>query len=318
MNGLQTLNLLLLWGSILTACVSSNQEQSPKQSQTGIIEIDNFKINYIRRGQGEPLVVIGSSQYYARAFAKALEEKYEFIYVDARHFAASCPDQSNTSQPIIFQTFSQDLEKIRQELKLEKITLLGHSVHGQIALDYALNYPENVSKLIIVAGVPYHMSELNHLREEIWNAEASEERKKTFANNQVLAQKILDTTAADKSFEVAYFYEAPLYWVDPHYDASFLLNNVRTCPTVFEKLFSLIPGKEEVMTKINALSVPSLVILGKLDFVIPYTAWQEVLKGKSNPEYVLMEDASHNPQTENITQKDFNRILSTWLDKGSK
>ena len=58
--------------------------------------------------------------------------------------------------------------------------------------------------------------------------------------------------------------------------------------------------------------MPTLLILGKYDFAIPYMAWQEIIEG-SKVDYFLMENASHNPFTEEVSQKEFDDILINWI-----
>jgi cardiolipin-specific phospholipase len=52
--------------------------------------------------------------------------------------------------------FLSSLESWRQEVGIEKMVLVGHSLGGYLASAYAIQYPENVSSLILVspAGIP--------------------------------------------------------------------------------------------------------------------------------------------------------------------
>ena len=55
-------------------------------SDVGILRRDEVDFHYVREGEGPPIVVIGSSTYYPRAFSPALREHFELIFVDSRHF----------------------------------------------------------------------------------------------------------------------------------------------------------------------------------------------------------------------------------------
>jgi len=65
--------------------------------------------------------------------------------------------------------------------------------------------------------------------------------------------------------------------------------------------------------RLERIQVPILLILGKLDFAIPFTAWEELIDGVTTVEYVLLEEDSHNPQTENSRR--FDPIMIGWLDR---
>lgn len=58
-----------------------------------------------------------------------------------------------------------------------------------------------------------------------------------------------------------------------------------------------------------------IIILVILSCNIPYKAWEELIINKTSIEYVLMENASHNPHTEEITQSDFDKHLIDWINQ---
>jgi len=60
------------------------------------------------------------------------------------------------------------------------------------------------------------------------------------------------------------------------------------------------------------VSVPSLLVLGRLDFAIPYTVWEELIAGLHHFKYVLLQEDSHNPHAESPER--FDTELIAWLD----
>ena len=69
----------------------------------GKFEVDGIQFNYVRQGSGEPLVVIGSSVYYPKAFSNALKDNYEMIFIDSRHFI---PDYNPSDEDLNNLSFS--------------------------------------------------------------------------------------------------------------------------------------------------------------------------------------------------------------------
>lgn len=53
-----------------------------------------------------------------------------------------------------YSTIKEDLKVYIQEQKLDEITIIGHSMGGNLALDLAMELPENVSKLVIIDALP--------------------------------------------------------------------------------------------------------------------------------------------------------------------
>ena len=153
-------------------------------SDVGILRRDGVDFHYVREGEGPPIVVIGSSTYYPRAFSPALREYFELIFVDSRHFIPSYQPTEKELESLTLETFADDIEALRTHLAIDKWTVLGHSVHAQIALAYATKYPERTSHLVLVAGVPYSFAELGEVQENFWNKHASQKRKERHAANR--------------------------------------------------------------------------------------------------------------------------------------
>lgn len=311
--------IVVMVSLLFSACGFSgdvNEEKTgSKVLREGAVTIDGFPLQYIRQGGGEPLLIIGSAIYYPRAFSKELESRYEMIYIDSRHFVPDCRFAEEELSQFDLQTFSDDVETMRRELGLKKVTVIGHSIHAQIAVDYAVRYPEHIHRLILIAGVPYVGDDMERLKEELWESAATEERQAIRNANLEIMELVLDTVAANRYFAESYFYSAPLYWADPNFDASELLADLRTCPQLFGSLAGSLPSKAGMIEKLEQLSVPTLVLLGKLDFAIPYKAWEEIIAENEQIDYILMEEASHNPHTEPSTVGAFNTHLIGWMAK---
>jgi pimeloyl-ACP methyl ester carboxylesterase len=103
-----------------------------------------------------------------------------------------------------------------------------------------------------------------------------------------------------------------LYWADPAYDASPLLEGLENGPA-FDHLFASVPSRADVRRALEEVDVPILVVVGKLDFAIPFREWEELLAGLDNVTYVLLEEDSHNPQTE--ASERFDPRLLEWFTK---
>jgi pimeloyl-ACP methyl ester carboxylesterase len=78
---------------------------------------------------------------------RPLEDRYHFIFYDQRgSLRSSFPDSM-----ITFAHHIEDLELLRKELKLEKISIVGHSMGAVLASAYAAKYPRRVRQLALLA-----------------------------------------------------------------------------------------------------------------------------------------------------------------------
>ncbi len=107
---------------------------------------------YLRTaGHGNPCLFIhggpGNTSNYFEALpvAKLLEQHVRMIYYDQRGGgrSASAKD-SNYSM----KRMEQDIEEIRNFLKIKKWSVIGHSFGGLIMTAYARDYPENIRSLV--------------------------------------------------------------------------------------------------------------------------------------------------------------------------
>ncbi|WP_028596657.1 alpha/beta fold hydrolase [Paenibacillus assamensis] len=102
---------------------------------------------YEVHGEGEPVVLVHSGAADIRDWAfvtPILAKKYQVITFDGRGCGQS-------PAPIEPANYVEDLHAILDYLQLDQATIVGHSIGGRIATDFALTYPHRVTKLVLVA-----------------------------------------------------------------------------------------------------------------------------------------------------------------------
>lgn len=106
------------------------------------------QLYYKEKGQGEPLILLhgnGENHEYFRNQTEYFSKSYRVIALDTRgHGKSPRGDESFT-----IRQFAEDLREFMDEKKIEKAILLGFSDGGNIALIFALRYPQRVSRLIL-------------------------------------------------------------------------------------------------------------------------------------------------------------------------
>lgn len=113
-----------------------------------------MKLNYKTYGTGAPVIIMhglfGSGDNW-RTIARMMEHQYESIVVDMRNHGRSPHDPEMN-----FHVMTEDILELMADLGLDKASLLGHSMGGKVAMQFALQHPERVEKLIIVDIAPKH------------------------------------------------------------------------------------------------------------------------------------------------------------------
>jgi proline iminopeptidase len=99
---------------------------------------------------------------------------YHFVLFDQRGSLRSPAADSL----LTYQHLVEDIEWIRQELKVEKLTLLGYSMGTRLAMSYADAYPGHVKNLVLVSAVdpalriPEGITDMSQLPPQISNMAA--------------------------------------------------------------------------------------------------------------------------------------------------
>ncbi len=103
------------------------------------------------------------------AIAKHLSKSYQVISVDLRNHG-----RSPHSDLLSYTAMAEDLVELCDALGLESIHLLGHSVGGKVAMQFATQFPERINQLIIVdMAMRKYPDEHTHLMEAMMAVDLS-------------------------------------------------------------------------------------------------------------------------------------------------
>lgn len=98
-------------------------------------------------GSGATIVMIhspGTDSREWREVAPILAEQYQVVTYDMRGMGRSPSPQSPTD-------ILRDLKDLLDHLNLKQVSLVGHSMGGQVATEFALAYPSLVDRLVLIA-----------------------------------------------------------------------------------------------------------------------------------------------------------------------
>ena len=137
-----------------------------------------MKLNYKKSGQGQPLIILhglfGSLDNW-QTIARHLSENFEVYSVDLRNHG-----QSPHSEQWDYRVMSEDILELFEDNNIKDAVLMGHSMGGKTAMNFALEHCALLNKLIVVDIAPksypvHHDKILEGLRSV--NLEAISSRK---------------------------------------------------------------------------------------------------------------------------------------------
>ena len=110
--------------------------------------MSDIRLNYVERGAGDALILLNGNGESLDYFCGQLDffaRFYRVIALDTRGHGAS----PRGSAPFTIRQFAEDLRAFMDERGIDSAHILGFSDGGNIALSFALKYPQRVRKLIL-------------------------------------------------------------------------------------------------------------------------------------------------------------------------
>ena len=111
-----------------------------------------MQLNFKKLGSGEPLIILhglfGTLDNWM-TLAKKLSEDFEVFIVDGRNHG-----QSPHANEFNYDVMADDLYAFMNEHQIVDPIVLGHSMGGKTAMQFAMNYPTKLEKLIVVDIAP--------------------------------------------------------------------------------------------------------------------------------------------------------------------
>ena len=257
--------------------------------------IRGISLNVKVMGKGYPLVLMHGGpglDYQTMLPLQSLADQFTLVFYDHR-----CNGRSKGAEvtTMTMENLTADANALRQELGFEKWAVLGHSFGGNVALEYALRYPQSLSHLILMntGGDRWWV---NHNAMELL-------RKRGFSPSTVeAARRFFNGQITNREFTTIFLKINKAY----NYDNSImdLVKGVASGHTPKMRPEALIFGYSQVlqgwtvMDRLKEIQVPTLIIAGRYDFLFPTEHQVALAAGIPNARLEIIECAGHNPHME--------------------
>lgn len=247
-------------------------------------------------GQGYPVLLMhgGPGQDHTSLLAfQACTDQFTVVFYDHR-----CNGRSDgaAETTMTWENLTADAEALRQSLGFEKWAVLGHSFGGNVALEYALRYPQSLSHLILMdtGGDQWWVNQnAPELLAKRGYSPSAVHAARRFYNGQVTPDEYYTTVM---KFLSAYFYRNILLAMAQEVFSKGLHPKLRPEATIFG--YSTLLNGWTVMDRLGEIETPTLVLAGRHDFLFPPEHQAALAAGIPNARLEIIERAGHNPQME--------------------
>ncbi len=216
-----------------------------------------------------------------RTIAKHFEDQYQILTYDQRGHGRSFHPVGGYEP----ETYAEDLKLILDELGWNAITLVGHSMGGRNALEFAHRFPNDVRRLVIEdIGPQMQASTVNSLEkllDEVPTPFASKREAKAFFEGPFLARDTSQARVGLAQFLYANLTEneqkqAVWRFYEPGIRASIAIGRAK-----------------DRWAQIEALQMPTLLLRGELSTDLSRPIFEEILHRNPKIEGVEIKGVGH-------------------------
>jgi proline iminopeptidase len=263
------------------------------------MSIRGITLNVKVMGHGYPLALMhggpGGDLFTLMSF-RQLADQFTLVFYDHR-----CNGRSEGAEvsTMTWENLTADADALRRALGFEKWAVLGHSFGGNVALEYALRYPQSLSHLVLMdTGGDCHWS-MENGPETLAKRGFSPETvalARRFFHGQIAPNEMFPTLMKLGNAYNPHTGPSQL----PHMLIMGLQTRLRPEAAIFG--FSTLLKGWTVMDRLGEIRAPTLVMAGREDFIFPPESQQELAAGIPDARLVIIDRAGHNPHDEQTAE----------------
>lgn len=258
---------------------------------------------YSTQGRG-PVVLLPSAmgaRPYELQTPPPLTDHFRFAYVELRGSGRS----TGTPADLTYDVLAEDLEAVRKHLGAERVAVLGHSILGALAVEYARRCPESVSHVILAGTPPFgDMARVVDAAKAYFCEAAGEER------TRLQQASLAKLTPASPPGEVL-MAQTPSRFYDPRFNPAPLYAEADGRSTLIPHLLGTLTPAWDITADPRPLRPPLLIAHGRHDYVVPWTLWNGVKERLPDATLQLFEKSGHQPFFEEPAR--FAEVVLEWM-----
>jgi len=245
----------------------------------------DIELYYEDHGSGQPVVLIHgyplSGALWEKQVPVLLEAGFRVITYDRRGFGKSSQPTSGYN----YDVFAEDLHKLVSQLKLQDFTLVGFSMGGgEVARYFGKYASKGVSKAVIIAGVPPYLLKTGDNPEGVDFSVFADIAKAVFTDRHAFFSGFFQN-----------FYNTDQFLGNRVSEQAIQASwNIAAGASATASLACVASWHEDFREDLSRIDVPTLVIQGDADRILPITATglrtSKLIKGARQ---VIVKDGPH-------------------------
>jgi proline iminopeptidase len=297
-------------------CVHVAQICSDCDSSEGYLTVNGVSHFFRTVGRGEPFVVLhgGPGMWHDELFPffDDLAVDHQVVFYDQRGNGRSLMSEITTKNFTVDWLVS-DLDELRTVWGFDRISVIGHSWGGLLAMYYASRHPDRVARLVLIDAAPVNTDLLIRSYRELIGRFPDGDWERLEAVYQSVAYLEGDPERHNEAMRLS---EGPAFHVpaarEQYFDlVSFDAVTARNMVGISGPAQAIKQGID-VQDDLHRIDCPTLIIHGAEDFIVPEapTLVQGLI---DDAELVIIPDSGHYPF---IEQPDaFTRALRSFVNR---
>ncbi len=271
------------------------------------VQTQKLNIHYEVAGTGKVVLVLVHGNFASWRWWRPVLERLPSGYSAYAPDLRGCGDSDRPRNGHNIRRLASDLHEFAGALSLTPFHLVGHSLGGSVALEFAFKHSEMLQSLTLVAPPP--AEGMSRSRGDNNNSSSMSGLASLGAS-----RRLLRTLGVNRSMlRMALMNVTPTLARDHNFEA--LVSDAgRMCPEAIDGLLRSLE-KWNARSRLKKLQLPILILGGKLDKLISPASLQGYTKSQSNRRLIVWPDVGHAPQLEKPDR--FLRLLSEFVDESS-
>lgn len=259
-----------------------------EEADSSYMTVDNTQVHYCDSGGDGQVIValhgICDALQTWDEWTEAMKGRYRIVRPDLPGFGLTGPAADGDYSKEAYVAF---LEDFLRKLKIEKCILIGNSLGGAIAWNYALSYPERIERLILVDPAGYPLTLPGPLK--IVSTPVLRQISKWIAPKFIFRLSVKQVFGDSSKITDDI--------VDRFYELNLRPGNRQALMDIVAAISQLNddPGFSR---RIRNIAVPTLLLWGKEDRWIPVSQAQQWQADVKDLKAIIYEGVGHVPQME--------------------